>query len=71
MKKLKKLNASTNKIFEIDFDLIDAENSALELVDLRHNPLTGICHDILKSAKVNFKIELSERQKEEWEDLDI
>lgn len=71
MKKLKKLNANTNKIIEIDFDLLDAENNSLELVDLRWNPLTGICYDILKAAKIGFKIELSERQKEEWEDLDI
>jgi Leucine-rich repeat (LRR) protein len=71
MKKLRKLNANNNKIIEIDFDMLDVENNSLELVDLRWNPLTGICHDILKAAKVNFKIELSERQKEEWEDLDI
>lgn len=71
MKKLKRLNASANKIIEIDFDLLDVENNSLELVDLRINPLTGICYDILKAARVNFKIELSERQKEDWEDLDI
>ncbi|CAG9809056.1 unnamed protein product [Chironomus riparius] len=71
MKKLKKLNANTNKIIEIDFDLLDYQNNALELVDLRWNPLTGICYDIIKTAKVNFKIEISDRQKEEWEDLDI
>jgi Leucine-rich repeat (LRR) protein len=71
MKKLKKLNASTNKIIEIDFDLLDVEKNSLESVDLRFNPLTGICYDILKEARVNFKIELSERQKEDWEDLDI
>lgn len=71
IKKLKKLNASTNKIIEIDFDLLDVEKTSLGLVDLRFNPLTGICYDILRSARVNFKIELTERQKEDWEDLDI
>lgn len=71
MKMLKKLNANTNKIIEIDFDLLDLQNNSLEYVDLRCNPLTGRCHDILKSAKINFKIELSDRQKEEWEDLEI
>lgn len=71
MKKLKKLNANTNKIIEIDFDLLDPQNTSLEHVDLRWNPLTGICYDILREAKVNFKIELSDRQKEEWEDLEI
>jgi Leucine-rich repeat (LRR) protein len=71
LKNLKKLIAHTNKIIEIDFDLLDVSKSCLELVDLRFNPLTGICIDILKEAKVNFKIEFSERQKEEWEDLEI
>lgn len=71
LKKLKKLLAHTNKIIEIDFDLLDVNNNTLELVDLRSNPLTGICYDILREAKVNFKIELSERQKEDWEDLEI
>lgn len=71
LNKLKKLIAHTNKIIEIDFDLLDVNNNSLELVDLRLNPLTGICIDILKEAKVNFRIEFSERQKEEWEDLEI
>lgn len=71
LKKLKKLLAHTNKIIEIDFDLLDVTNNNLELVDLRFNPLTGICIDILKEAKVNFKIEFTARQKEEWEDLEI
>lgn len=73
LKNLSKLIAHTNKIFEIDFDLLDFENNCLELVDLRFNPLIGICLDILREskAKLNFKIEFSERKKEEWEDLDI
>lgn len=71
LKKLKKLIAHSNKIIEIDFDLLDIKNNSLEIVDLRFNPLTGICIDIIKEAKVNFKVEFSERQKEEWEDLEI
>lgn len=71
LRNLKKLIAHTNKIIEIDFDLLDLGKTKLELVDLRFNPLTGICIDILKEAKVNFKVEFSERQKEEWEDLEI
>lgn len=71
LKNLKKLIAHTNKIIEIDFDLLDLGKTSLEFVDLRFNPLTGICIDIMKEAKVNFKIEFSERQKEEWEDLEI
>lgn len=71
LKNLKKLIAHTNKIIEIDFDLLDLSKTKLELVDLKFNPLTGICIDILKEAKVNFRVEFSERQKEEWEDLEI
>lgn len=70
LKKLKKLSAHTNKIIEIDFDSLDISENQLELVDLRFNPLTGICYDILKEAKVNFKIEMCERKKEDWENLD-
>lgn len=71
LKNMKKLIASNNKIIEIDFDLFDNNSNSLELVDLKNNPLTGICIDILKEVKVNFKIEFSERQKEDWEDLEI
>lgn len=46
-------------------------SESLELVDLRHNPLTPQAHDLLKAARVNFHIELSERKKEDWEDLNI
>lgn len=71
LKKLKKLIANNNKIYEIDFDMFDGNHTNLELVDLKNNPLTGICIDILKESKVNFTIEFSERKKEEWEDLEI
>lgn len=71
LRNLKRLIAKNNKIIEIDFDLLDVNKNSLELVDLRNNPLTGICIDILKEAKVNFKIEFTERPKEDWEDLEI
>lgn len=71
LKKLKKLIAHTNKIIEIDFDLLDLTSNSLEVVDLRFNPLTGICMDIIREAKINFRVEFTERQKEEWEDLEI
>lgn len=46
-------------------------SESLELVDLRHNPLTPRCHEMLKNARVGFHIELTERKKEDWEDLTI
>lgn len=57
-------------ILDVESDEIITSES-LELVDLRKNPLTPQCLDRLKHAKVHFHIELPERIKEEWEDLDI
>lgn len=70
MPKLRELRANNNAIIDIDRDEIITSDS-LELVDLKHNPLTPMCHELLKNANVTFRIELSEREKEEWEDLTI
>lgn len=70
MPKLRELRANNNAIIDIDRDEIITSDS-LELVDLRHNPLTPMCHELLRMANVSFRIELSEREKEEWEDLTI
>ncbi|EDS31539.1 conserved hypothetical protein [Culex quinquefasciatus] len=70
MPKLRELRAHNNAIIDIDRDEIITSDS-LELVDLRHNPLTPMCHELLRNANVSFRIELSEREKEEWEDLTI
>ncbi|XP_052903105.1 leucine-rich repeat-containing protein 20 [Anopheles moucheti] len=70
MPKLRELKANNNAIIDIDRDEIITSES-LEVVDLRHNPLTPMCHDLLKHAVVTFRIELSEREKEDWEDLTI
>uniref|UniRef100_A0A2M4CRT7 Putative leucine-rich repeat lrr protein associated with apoptosis in muscle tissue n=1 Tax=Anopheles darlingi TaxID=43151 RepID=A0A2M4CRT7_ANODA len=70
MPKLRELRANNNAIIDIDRDEIIASDS-LEVVDLRHNPLTPMCHDLLKHARLSFRIELSEREKEDWEDLTI
>uniref|UniRef100_A0A182NRK0 Leucine-rich repeat-containing protein 20 n=1 Tax=Anopheles dirus TaxID=7168 RepID=A0A182NRK0_9DIPT len=70
MPKLRELKANNNAIIDIDRDEIITSES-LEVVDLRHNPLTPSCHDLLKHAVVSFRIELSERVKEDWEDLTI
>lgn len=70
MPKLRELRANNNAIIDIDRDEIITSDS-LELVDLRHNPLTPMCHELLTNANVSFRIELSEREKEDWEDLTI
>lgn len=72
-------DSSSNLIFSNSFLflLADIENDqmiasdSLEVVDLRKNPLTPQCFERLKNARVNFHIELSERIKEDWEDLTI
>lgn len=71
MAKLKQLLANNNNIIEVDADEGMINSDSLELVDLRNNPLTPQCHTRLQNATVRFHIELSERQKEDWEDLTI
>lgn len=55
---------------DIESEEIIASDS-LELVDLRKNPLTPQCLDRLRNARVSFHIQLPERIKEDWEDLDV
>lgn len=65
------LSLYTNKKkTDVENDEIIASDS-LELVDLRKNPLTPQCLDRLRNARVSFHIELPERVKEDWEDLDV
>ncbi|KAG4079255.1 hypothetical protein HA402_006978 [Bradysia odoriphaga] len=71
MPKLRQLLANNNAIIDIEADQKQISSDSLELVDLRNNPLTPQCYESLKSAPVNFHIELTERQKEDWEDLTI
>ncbi|XP_055295373.1 leucine-rich repeat-containing protein 20 isoform X3 [Sitodiplosis mosellana] len=70
MPKLRQLKANNNAIIDVENDEIIASDS-LELVDLRKNPLTPQCLDRLRNARVSFHIELPERIKEDWEDLDV
>lgn len=65
------LNILNNVLLDIDTDEI-ISSSNLELVNLKNNPLSPLCHEVLQSFQksVNFKIELSERRKESWEDDD-
>lgn len=71
MPKLQKLLANDNNIIEVDGDEGMIRSDSLELVDLRNNPLTPQCHDRLKSVQFKFRLELSDREKEDWEDLSI
>lgn len=57
------------KDIETDHTMIASDS--LELVDLRQNPLTPQCLERLKCANVSFHIELTQRKKEDWEDLTI
>lgn len=71
MPKLKQLLANNNNIIEVEADEGMIRSDSLELVDLRNNPLTPQCHEWLKKATVKFHLELSDRAKEDWEDLTI
>lgn len=71
MPKLHHLLASNNNIIEIEADEKMIRSDSLETVDLRNNPLTPQCYDRLKNANLKFRIEVSEREKEDWEDLTI
>lgn len=70
MQKLRDLRANNNQIIEVDSDEVIASDS-LEVVDLRDNPLTPMCHNYLKNIKSQLPYELliSEREKEDWEDI--
>ncbi|GBP72267.1 Leucine-rich repeat-containing protein 20 [Eumeta japonica] len=63
------LLAHHNQIIEVDVDRL-ARSRALEFVDLSNNPIPPRTYDELKQLQ-HPKISLSEREKEEWEDLDI
>lgn len=62
-------NFLKNDFAEVEDDQIASDS--LEYVDMRRNPLTPQCYERLKTVRVSFHIELSERMKEEWEDLTI
>lgn len=63
------LHAHHNQIIEVDVDRL-ARSRALEFVDLSDNPLPPQIHEDLKKI-TRPSVSLSEREKEEWEDLDI
>ncbi|XP_023246543.1 leucine-rich repeat-containing protein 40-like [Copidosoma floridanum] len=65
---LKRLLANNNSIIEIDVEML-RHAPTLEFVDLKENPLPARTHDSLQDLAVRLRIELSPRQREEWEDL--
>ncbi|KAK0159736.1 hypothetical protein PV327_010819 [Microctonus hyperodae] len=66
---LKRLQANNNSIIDIDAERIKRAPS-LEFVDLRENTIPPRIYDLLCCID-NITIELSPRQVEDWEDLNI
>lgn len=71
MLKLRQLLANNNHIIDVEADERMIRSTSLEMVDLRHNPLTPQCHERLQGAQLKFEVVISEREQEEWEDLTI
>ncbi|KAK0160081.1 hypothetical protein PV328_007526 [Microctonus aethiopoides] len=66
---LKRLQANNNSIIDIDAERIKRAPS-LEFVDLRENTIPPRIYDLLCCID-NITIELSPRQVEDWDDLNI
>ncbi|XP_058804789.1 leucine-rich repeat-containing protein 40 [Phymastichus coffea] len=69
MPRLKRLLASNNSIIEVDVELL-RHAPVLELLDLKDNPLPPRTHEsLLRLQIIRLTVEVSPRQREEWEDL--
>ncbi|XP_025830400.1 leucine-rich repeat-containing protein 20 isoform X2 [Agrilus planipennis] len=67
--RLQELNASNNHIVDVDSEDIEEAPSLMKL-DLTRNPLTARCHDLL--CRINkIEVLLTQREREDWEDLTI
>ncbi|XP_071626727.1 leucine-rich repeat-containing protein 20 isoform X1 [Temnothorax longispinosus] len=66
---LKRLLASNNFIIDIDVERL-RHAPALEFIDLQANPLPSRLHDLLRTL-TRITIELTPRQIEDWEDLNV
>ncbi|KAL6441231.1 hypothetical protein ACFW04_003481 [Cataglyphis niger] len=66
---LKRLFANNNFIIDVDVERL-RHAPVLELVDLQANPLPSRLHDLLRTL-TGIRIELSPRQIEDWEDLNV
>ncbi|XP_011151746.1 leucine-rich repeat protein soc-2 isoform X2 [Harpegnathos saltator] len=69
MPQLKRLLANNNFIIEVDVERL-RHAPVLEFVDLQANPLSARIHELLGTL-TRIKIELSPRQVEGWEDLNV
>ncbi|XP_014471174.1 PREDICTED: leucine-rich repeat protein soc-2 isoform X2 [Dinoponera quadriceps] len=69
MPQLKRLLANNNFIIEVDVERL-RHAPVLEFVDLQANPLSARIHDLLGTLS-RIRIELSPRQVEGWEDLNV
>ncbi|XP_011168013.1 leucine-rich repeat protein soc-2 isoform X1 [Solenopsis invicta] len=66
---LKRLLANNNFIIDIDVERLRLA-PALEFIDLQANPLPPRLHDLLRTL-TRITIELTPRQIEDWEDLNV
>lgn len=69
MPKLANLNANHNRIIEVEVERLREAPSLVE-VDLTDNPVLPEVHEALKAVEAP-KVLLSDRQKEDWEDLTV
>ncbi|XP_015512279.1 leucine-rich repeat-containing protein 20 isoform X1 [Neodiprion pinetum] len=66
---LEQLLANNNSIIDVDVERL-RHAPALEFIDLQNNPLTSRVHDLLQTL-IEVKIELTPREREDWEDLTV
>ncbi|KAF2366550.1 Leucine-rich repeat [Trinorchestia longiramus] len=67
--KIRVLRINNNYVIDVDVKQLP-EESPIEEVDLRENPLLPACHEML-SQVTTVKVLLTPREKEDWEDLDV
>lgn len=69
MPRLANLSANHNRIIEVEVERLQAAPSLVE-VDLTHNPVDSQTHDALKALEAP-RVLLTDREKEDWEDLTV
>ena len=69
IEEISEIKANKNFIAEVDGEALECHNY-LEKVNIEGNPLTARTYEKLFHF-TNFKIVLSEKKNEEWEDLSI
>lgn len=67
----KREDSTINEFTEVDVETL-RHAPMLDYVDLKDNPLPARTHDSLQDlSSVRLMIELTPRQREEWEDLSV